>query len=873
MVKLLSILLFLSTILFSKTIFNDEELKYIENKKYITVSNEFDYEPYDFNRNGKPSGYSIDLLELILKNTGLKIKYSTKPWTQLLEDLYSGKLDIIHTIYKTKEREKTMSFSTGYSKVIQSYIIRKNEKDIDNIDKLFAKKVGVSKGWGEVEFFKRFPQIKMVFYENIEEKLNALSIGEIDAIVNSNNVANYYIKKYGYSNLKISNSVKNTYGARLNNHHYAALKENSILISIINKAYDNTSIEDIEELNKKWFGKANSSNVVFNEKEQEYLERKKSINLCIDPDWLPYESFDKRGNHIGLSADYFKLFSQESGLKFSTVKTDSWSQSLAYMKNKKCDMVSFITHTKEREQFFNFTSAYLKIPIVIATKLDISFIDNFNSLGDRKIAIVKGYGVAKSLLKKYPNLNIVYVDNISKGLDLVAKEEVFGYVDSFATISHALQSEQKTQLKIAGEADIYWNLSSGVRKDEPILVDIMEKLINSVSVEQKQKILNNWIVIKYEKTIDYSLIWKILLFFTLVLLLFIYKQYLMKKSINEFSQLIDSTMEAILIFKEDELVDSNESAVKIFAYLDKKDMKGMTFDDFISRESKELAYKERENAEDNIELLAQRKDGSKFHALFRDSSLKDKNIRVISVIDITHIKQLESQTKQAQMGEMIENIAHQWRQPLSTISTISSGISLNIDLGNKPEYNTISEDMNRIVSTTKYLSNTIETFRNFLKEKKEIKEVVLQDRLNLVISIVSDSLKSRHIQLKNNIDEEKFTFTTIVGELDQVLINIINNAKDAIKENDIKEPWIELNLEKKEKYFLLTIEDNAKGIPEKIIDKIFDPYFTTKHKSQGTGLGLHMSYKIVTESLRGKLYVENTKNGAKFFIEIPYTFE
>jgi len=225
------------------------------------------------------------------------------------------------------------------------------------------------------------------------------------------------------------------------------------------------------------------------------------------------------------------------------------------------------------------------------------------------------------------------------------------------------------------------------------------------------------------------------------------------------------------------------------------------------------------------------------------------------------------------MGEMIENIAHQWRQPLSTISTISSGISLNIDLGNKPEYNTISEDMNRIVSTTKYLSNTIETFRNFLKEKKELKEVVLQDRLNLVISIVSDSLKSRHIKLKNNINEEKFTFTTIVGELDQVLINIINNAKDAIKENDIKEPWVELNLEKKEKYFLLTIEDNAKGIPEKIIDKIFDPYFTTKHKSQGTGLGLHMSYKIVTESLRGKLYVENTKNGAKFFIEIPYTFE
>ncbi|NVJ53541.1 MAG: transporter substrate-binding domain-containing protein [Campylobacteraceae bacterium] len=873
MIKLLFIPILFLNFLFANNKLTKEELTYIENKKYITVSNEFDYEPYDFNRNGRALGYSIDLLKLILKDTNLEIRYSSKPWNQLLKDLDDEKIDLIHTIYKTKEREKTMTFSLGYSKVIQSYIIRENEKEIVDIEDLFSKKVGISKGWGEEEFFKKYPEIDLVYLDNIEDKLNALSLGKIDAIINSDNVANYYIKKYGYNNLKISNPVKNVEGVKLDDHHFATLKKNSILISIIDKSYDNTSIEEIEKLNKKWFGKNSISNTIFNEKEKNYINTRKSVNLCIDPDWLPYESLDKNGNHIGLSADYFKLFTQESGLIFNTIKTESWSQSIEYIKDKKCDMVSFITHTKEREKFFNFTSSYLKIPIVIATKLDISFIDDFKNLENRKIALVKDYGIAKKLKEKYPNLNIEYVDNISEGLSLVAKGKVFGYVDSFATISYALQSEQRIQLKIAGEADIYWNLSAGVRKDEPILVNIIQKLIDDISAEEKQKIFNNWIVIKYEKGINYSLIWKILLFFSIIFLLFLYKQYLMRKSINEFSQLIDSTMEAILIFKDNRLINSNESAVKIFSFIDKNQMKGLLLDEFISKESKDLLYKQRKNNEENIEILSKRKDGTKFYALFKKFTLKDKNINVISLIDITHIKQLESQTKQAQMGEMIENIAHQWRQPLSSISTISSGISLNIDLGEKPKYESISEDMNKIVDTTKYLSNTIDTFRNFLKERKELRDVVLHDRLKLVISIVTDSLKSRHILLKNNIKDENFTFTTIVGELDQVLINIINNAKDAIKEKDIKEPWIELNLEKNEKNFLITIEDNAKGIPENIIDKIFDPYFTTKHKSQGTGLGLHMSYKIVTESLRGKLYVQNTNNGAKFFIEIPYTFD
>jgi C4-dicarboxylate-specific signal transduction histidine kinase len=118
-------------------------------------------------------------------------------------------------------------------------------------------------------------------------------------------------------------------------------------------------------------------------------------------------------------------------------------------------------------------------------------------------------------------------------------------------------------------------------------------------------------------------------------------------------------------------------------------------------------------------------------------------------------------------------------------------------------------------------------------------------------------------------DIERITIGMVSGELEQVIINIINNAKDVFEERDIKERLLIIDLVKEDEKVILSLEDNAGGIAENIIDKIFDAYFTTKHQSRGTGMGLNMSYRIITESLNGDIYVKNTKNGAKFIIELP----
>ena len=231
--------------------------------------------------------------------------------------------------------------------------------------------------------------------------------------------------------------------------------------------------------------------------------------------------------------------------------------------------------------------------------------------------------------------------------------------------------------------------------------------------------------------------------------------------------------------------------------------------------------------------------------------------------------QLLESSKMVSMGEMIGNIAHQWRQPLSSISTLSTGIIAQKEFGIYDE-NDLIKDMNNINESSQYLSETINTFRDFLKDNKELKEQVLQDNIKSAISIVGTVLKDVNIDFENNVDYSNPILITIVsGELPQVIINIINNAKDIILEKELQNGLIKLDLILENKKAIITIEDNGGGVPEKVLPKIFDPYFTTKHQSQGTGLGLHMSYKIITESMNGELYVKNITNGAKFFIELP----
>jgi C4-dicarboxylate-specific signal transduction histidine kinase len=138
-----------------------------------------------------------------------------------------------------------------------------------------------------------------------------------------------------------------------------------------------------------------------------------------------------------------------------------------------------------------------------------------------------------------------------------------------------------------------------------------------------------------------------------------------------------------------------------------------------------------------------------------------------------------------------------------------------------------------------------------------------------VLDILDASFTNNFITIKKDICGEPIKTKLVLGELSQVIINILNNAKDVLHNKIEEDKWVEIKCIQEDGRVIITIEDNAGGIPDEIMPKIFDPYFTTKHQSQGTGIGLYMSKRIIENHLNGKLYAKNTKNGAKFIIDIP----
>ncbi|UTJ05840.1 sensor histidine kinase [Arcobacter roscoffensis] len=243
-----------------------------------------------------------------------------------------------------------------------------------------------------------------------------------------------------------------------------------------------------------------------------------------------------------------------------------------------------------------------------------------------------------------------------------------------------------------------------------------------------------------------------------------------------------------------------------------------------------------------------------------DESIKKDNI-------------LAHQSKMASMGEMLGNIAHQWRQPLSIISTMVTGLKVKRELGEQ-DLELEKNSYDKINRQIQYLSKTIDDFRDFFKPQKDYEKFYIDETFVKTFDLVEAQLESKYINLIKDIDSVEIN--SLENELIQVFINIINNSKDELLKLNTKR-FIKIDCKNKEDYLEITFIDNAGGIDISIIDSVFEAYFTTKDDDQGTGIGLFMCKEIIIKHLNGKMYVENSEfniddinyKGAKFTIILP----
>ncbi len=232
---------------------------------------------------------------------------------------------------------------------------------------------------------------------------------------------------------------------------------------------------------------------------------------------------------------------------------------------------------------------------------------------------------------------------------------------------------------------------------------------------------------------------------------------------------------------------------------------------------------------------------------------------------------LMQQSRQAAMGEMISNIAHQWRQPLNAIGIIVQNFSEAYKY-DEMDQKYLDLKIAKIMSIISYMSETIDDFRNFFKPEKAAQKFFIKDTVDKAISFVEANFKGLNIDIKFVCKNNPVAFG-YPNEYMQVVINILNNARDILIEKKDSEPYVRIDLYTSNGGSVLRIFNNGKQIEEDIKEKVFDPYFSTKHFSRGTGLGLYMGKNIIENSMGGKLYFENTPDGVEFVIDLPESKE
>jgi signal transduction histidine kinase len=292
-------------------------------------------------------------------------------------------------------------------------------------------------------------------------------------------------------------------------------------------------------------------------------------------------------------------------------------------------------------------------------------------------------------------------------------------------------------------------------------------------------------------------------------------------------------------------------------YADETDFFRWQLTDMLSQMAEDISF-----ALDNLELEARRRE--------TERALQEETLERLRVMESLHEKDqmLIHQSRLAAMGEMINNIAHQWRQPLNVVGLIVQEVQMMYDLGDfSKEY--LDKRVAKVKEVLFHMSHTINDFRNFFQPDKEKESFQVSRIVTRTLSLIEESLISQQIRVEVKMTDDP-EIHGYPNQYSQVLLNILINARDAFSEHITGDArLINITASTESDKAVVTITDNAGGIPEEIIHQIFDAYFTTKGPAKGTGVGLYMSKAIIDQNMNGRLTVRNTGDGAEFTIEIP----
>jgi diguanylate cyclase (GGDEF)-like protein len=507
--------------------FTQEEQTFIKNHPIIKVGGELDWPPFDFVEDGKYTGAAKDYLMVLEKHTGLTFDIKTGlTWNELLEELVTQKLDLLPMIFKNKKRSAQMHFTDPYLVVRQYLFVHKSTVGIDSLANLDNKIIAIPKGYAQIDILKNTnPKIRILEVKDPLAAIDAVITKKADGLIENTALISYLAKQNNIEGLVPSFATD----IGIHNIHMAIRQDWPILRNIIQKGLNAMTKAEVDEIAAKWISYdssssnvAVSSDIKLSHDERLYLKRKGEITACVDPDWMPIEGI-RNGKYIGMGSDYLTLFQNKISIPIKVAQTKSWAESLIKAKNRECDLIMLSMNTADRRGHMDFSVPYMKVPTVIATKLDTLFVSDFSEIKNKTIGIVDGFAMASEINKQWSEIQFVNVPTRDVGLQMVVDGELFGLLDTVTAITYAINRNYYGGLKIGGKFDFDLELSIATRNDEPLLAQIFQKVLIDIPEQKRQMIAQNWASTKYIRGFDYDLLWKILAIFSLIIAIIFFR--------------------------------------------------------------------------------------------------------------------------------------------------------------------------------------------------------------------------------------------------------------------------------------------------------------------------------------------------------------
>lgn len=287
------------------------------------------------------------------------------------------------------------------------------------------------------------------------------------------------------------------------------------LLNIYHESGQLASIPDLSlniwqsALNEHKSGSLDIPVLNFSVDEKRFLDSLPVIRMCVTPNWMPYESIDEKGHHVGIAAEVMDLLSASLGKPFKLIRTNNWSESLAAVKAHRCDILSAAANTYDRRRFLNFTKNYISFPNVIITNKQRSFVNHISELNGKRVGVVRDYYQAGVLQTDYPDIEAVLVNDVSQGLEMLSKGHLDAFIGAIASTGYYIQKKGYSNLHIAGHFPENIQLAVAIRNDWPQLLTALEKSVNALRPTDMQTIFQRWVGLTAEPRLNYTLIWQL----------------------------------------------------------------------------------------------------------------------------------------------------------------------------------------------------------------------------------------------------------------------------------------------------------------------------------------------------------------------------